>query len=139
GEDIPGATLHYFVPEEDGRYSVVASNGGCFKESEPYQIGDADPVTGIGNGHNNEFVMNIYPVPSDGHTINLLLRSPKTEPVLVEIIDALGRIHFSRIIDMQALAQGMRIQPYAPLYTGVYILRATQADIKARKKIIVKD
>jgi chitodextrinase len=141
GEDIAGATLHYYVPVEDGRYSVVASNGGCSKESESYQIGvvDEEPITGIEDGNNSEFMMSIYPIPSDGHTINLLLRSPKTQPVLIEIIDTMGRLHFSATMDAGMLTQGARIVPYAPLYNGVYILRATQSDIKARKKIVVKD
>jgi chitodextrinase len=146
GEDITGATLNYFVPVEAGHYTVVASNGGCYKESEPYAFGDVDgdgdpddgPVTGIENGNNPEFTLNIYPVPSSGHNINILLRSPRTEPVLIEVIDALGRVQFSRTIDAQVLMQGTSIVPYAPLYNGIYFIRATQADIKARKKIIVK-
>jgi hypothetical protein len=35
--------------------------------------------------------------------------------------------------------EGTRIVPYAPLYNGIYFIRATQAEIRARKKIIVKD
>lgn len=163
-EEIPGATLHYYVPQENGSYSVVASNGGCYKESEPYQFvltdggdgdgdgngngngdgngGDGDggdPVTGIENGNNSEFVLNIYPVPSNGHSINVLLRTPKTDPVLIEIIDALGRLHFSKIIDAGQLMNGTSLVPGSPLYSGIYFIRATQADIKAGKKLIVKD
>ena len=152
GEEIAGATLHYYVPVENGEYSVVASNGGCIKESEAFQFGDpddgdpddgdpddGDPVTGIENGNNPEFVLNIYPMPSPGNRINVLLRSPKTEPVLIEIIDALGRLHFSRVVDVQTLMHGTQLIPSSPLYGGIYFIRATQADIKARKKIIVKD
>jgi hypothetical protein len=100
---------------------------------------DDDPVTGIDKGNNPEFVLNIFPVPSNGHTINLILRSPRNEPVLIEIMDAMGRLHFSRVIDVSLLMQGASIVPYAPLYNGIYFLRATQADISARRKIIVKD
>jgi chitodextrinase len=139
GEEIPGATLHYYVTTLDGRYSVVASNGGCFKESEPYQIGDPDTVTGIENGNNSEFVMNIYPVPAPGTSINILLRTPKTDPVLVEIIDAMGRLQYSRTIDAQILMQGTELVPVSPLHNGIYFMRATQAGIIARKKIIVKN
>ncbi|MEX2232076.1 MAG: fibronectin type III domain-containing protein [Cyclobacteriaceae bacterium] len=157
GADITGATLHYYVPSESGSYSVVASNGGCYKESDPYVFGipddgdpddgdpdggdpdDGDPVTGIDNSYNGEFVLNIYPVPSSGHTINVLLRSARTEPVLIEVIDMMGRLHFSSEIEAGVLSGGIRIVPYAPLYNGIYFIRATQADIKARKKIIVKD
>ena len=141
GEDIPGATLAYYVPVEDGNYTVVASNGGCFKESEPFPFGDPEPppVTGIENGNNPEFVLNIYPVPSPGHRIHVLLRSPKTDPVLVEIIDALGRVHYSKTLDVNTLMQGAELVPSATLYNGIYFLRATQADIRARKKIIVNN
>ncbi|HEU5146004.1 MAG TPA: fibronectin type III domain-containing protein [Chryseosolibacter sp.] len=141
GEDIPGATQGYYVPLEDGNYTVVASNGGCFKESEPFQFGDPEPppVTGIENGNNPEFVLNIYPVPSPGHRIHVSLRSPKTEPVLIEIIDALGRIHYSKTLDVSTLMQGAELVPSATLYNGIYFLRATQADIRARKKIIVNN
>jgi hypothetical protein len=34
---------------------------------------------------------------------------------------------------------GMSLVPKSPLYNGIYFIRATQADIKARKKLIVKD
>ena len=135
GEEIPGATQSYYVPTTNGTYSVIASNGGCFKESEPYQRG----VTGISNGGNPEFVLQVYPVPTKGHSINVLLRSPKTDPVLIEIIDAMGRLHYSRLIDAQTLMNGANLAPSSPLYNGIYFLRATQADVKARLKIIVKD
>jgi len=137
GEDIPGATGAYYVPAEAGSYTVVASSGGCFKESDPYPI--EAPVTGIENGGNPEFVLSIYPVPSPGHRIQILLRSPKTDPVLIEIIDALGRVHYSRTLDMKMLMQGADLVPAARLYDGIYFLRATQADIRARKKIIISN
>ncbi len=137
GEEIPGATFYYFVPVEDGQYTVLASNGGCYKESEPYQIGD--PVTGIEGGRHNEFVLNVYPVPTRGDAVNVLLRSPNNDPVLIEIIDAMGRLHFSGTIEMAALAHGLRIVPQVPLYRGIYFLRVRQANVVAQKKIIVKD
>src|SRR5690606_36975448 len=37
GEPIPDATLPWYVPLEDGLYSVAATNGGCTKESEGFQ------------------------------------------------------------------------------------------------------
>ncbi|MDQ2656741.1 MAG: fibronectin type III domain-containing protein [Bacteroidota bacterium] len=135
GEEIPGATVAWYVPTADGQYSVLASNGGCLKESEPYQIG----VTGVSNGGNPEFVVNIYPVPNTGHNINVLLRSPKTDPVLIEIIDAMGRLHYRKLLDAQTLMQGTNLIPASPLYNGIYFLRVTQADIRARMKIIVQD
>ena len=145
GEDIAGATLPFYVPVVDGEYTVVASNGGCYKESAPYQVGepgeddDDDDVTGIDDGNNPEFVLNIYPVPSAGNSINISLRSPKTEPVLIEIIDAMGRLHYSNTIDVHVLGQGMDLVPRAALHDGIYFIRATQAEIRARKKIIVKN
>ena len=166
GADIPGATYHYFVPVDEGEYTVVASNGGCNKESAPYTFAPGgedpdgedpdgedpdgedpdgedpdgeDPVTGIDNGNNPEFELNIYPVPSNGSEINLLLRSPKMAPVLIELVDAMGRVHFRGTVEARVLMQGTRITPYAPLYNGIYFLRATQEEIKARKKIIVKN
>lgn len=137
GEDIPGATQGYFVPLEEGNYTVVASNGGCFQESEAFAFGDPEPVTGIENGNNPEFVLSIYPVPSPGDRIHVQLRTPRTDPVLIEIIDALGRIQYSNTIDVSILMQGAELVPSATLYDGIYFLRATQADIRARKKMIV--
>jgi hypothetical protein len=58
---------------------------------------------------------------------------------LIEVIDILGRVHFSQSYDVDALASGTEIIPDAPLYDGVYFVRATQAQIKARKKILVKN
>jgi len=101
--------------------------------------GDGDPVTGIDNGNNSEFVLNIYPMPTTGNRISVLLRSPKTDPVMIEVIDALGRLHFSKLFDAQTLMQGTDIVPASSLYNGIYFIRATQADIRARKKIIVNN
>ncbi len=152
GVEIPGATLPYYAPTESGAYTVVATSGGCFKESDPYvystgvpgdggnpEDGGGDPVTGIENGNDPEFVFKVYPVPASSHSINVLLRSPKTEPVLIEIIDLLGRVHFRQSIDVKTLYDGVNIEPLVPLYDGIYFLRATQAEIRARKKIIVKE
>lgn len=36
GEAIPGATGAYYVPDQSGSYTVVASSSGCGKESEPF-------------------------------------------------------------------------------------------------------
>lgn len=101
--------------------------------------GDGDPVTGIDNGNNSEFVLNIYPMPTTGSRISVLLRSPKTDPVMIEVIDALGRLHFKKMFDAQTLMQGTDIVPASSLYNGIYFIRATQADIRARKKIIVNN
>ncbi|MEO5602378.1 MAG: fibronectin type III domain-containing protein [Cyclobacteriaceae bacterium] len=152
GEPITGATLHYYKPTESGSYTVVASNGGCFKESDPFNLnaggdgdgdgdggGDGDPVTSIENGYNHEFMMNIYPVPSDGRSLNIEVRSPKSEAVLIEVIDILGRLYYSGQFDTNTLANGIKITPHTPLYNGIYFIRATQANIKARKKILVKN
>jgi hypothetical protein len=155
GANIAGATLPYFIPTEAGSYTVVASQEGCVKESAPYIYstdgipgagGDpaddgqgGDPVTGIENGNTAEFDLQVYPIPSSGRSINVVLRSPGTEPVLIEIIDLLGRLHFSRQVDAGAAHAGVTIQPSTPLYEGLYFLRATQGDTKARRKVIVKD
>lgn len=140
GTPVPDATLHYYVPSENGSYTVVASNGGCFKESKAVNIDDdGNIITGVDDVIDPEFVMNIYPVPSGGHTLNIIVRSPKKEPVLIEIIDTMGRLHYSNSYDMNALGNGMSIVPNVPLYNGIYFIRATQAEIKARQKIIVKD
>ena len=101
--------------------------------------GDGDPITGIDNGNNSEFVLNIYPMPTTGSRISVLLRSPKTDPVMIEVIDALGRLHFKKMFDAQTLMQGTDIVPASSLYNGIYFIRATQADIRARKKIIVNN
>lgn len=153
GTPITGATLHYFKPIDNGSYSVVVSNGDCFKESSPFKFATADPgdgedpgdedqpdpVTGIENVHNNEFLLHIYPVPSSGLALNVIVRSPKTDPVQIEIIDMMGRIHLSKWYDVNALATGISIVPFAPLNNGIYFVKATQLDIKIMKKIIIKD
>lgn len=124
----------------DGGDGGDGSDGGDDDGSEgDGSDGDGDPVTGIDNGNNPEFILSIYPMPSPGNRISVLLRSPKTEPVLIEIIDALGRLHFSQVVDSQTLMHGAELVPPASLYNGIYFLRATQADIRARKKIIIKN
>lgn len=145
GEDIPGATLPYYVPVDEGSYTVVASNGGCFKESEPYRIGDpddpddGDPVTGIEGHTNSEFNLRLYPVPSGGDFVNVLLTTPFVGPIRIEIVDVTGRLHFSETLDAEVLSQGFRVVPRTRLDNGIYIIRATQAGIVERKKLIVHD
>ena len=78
-------------------------------------------------------------MPTTGSRISVLLRSPKTDPVMIEVIDALGRLHFKKMFDAQTLMQGTDIVPASSLYNGIYFIRATQADIRARKKIIVNN
>jgi hypothetical protein len=119
---------------------VVSSGSGCYTESDPYEFELTDvPVTGIEIGNNSEFALNIYPMPSSGQSINVLLRTPKTDPVLIEIIDAMGRLHYSHTIEAGELSHGMNLVPGSPLHKGIYFIRATQAEIRARKKVIVKD
>lgn len=139
GAPIAGATFHYYRPAESGVYTLVASNGGCFKESAPFGFSAGDPVTDTDNGYNNEFVLSIFPVPSAGHALNVMIRSPKSASVLIEIVDAMGRVHFSESYPVNALANGLRVVPLTPLCNGMYVVQATQADINVRKKIIVKD
>lgn len=137
GEEIPGATLNYFVPAGPGTYSVAASNGGCIKESEPYLVEEA-PITGIDTYYNGEFVIHIYPVPSSGEKFTITLQSPKSNAVLIEIVDAMGRLHYRNLIDADVLKLGTDLVPSSPLYNGVYILRATQAPYEVRRKIVVE-
>jgi hypothetical protein len=159
GSGIDGATLPWYIPLESGSYTVVASSEGCVKESAPYiystgdggspddsgtpgsgdDPGDDGSVTGIADGITPEFDLQVYPVPTRGYAINVLLRSSGTQPVLVEIIDLLGQLHFSKSIDAAAIRNGVTLEPSAPLIEGLYFLRATQGEEKARKKIVVRD
>ena len=81
----------------------------------------------------------VYPIPTPGHALTILLRSPGSDQVLIEIIDAMGRLHFSGAMEIAALTHGLRIVPQTPLYRGIYFLRVRQADAVAQKKIVVKD
>ena len=140
GAEIPGATLNYLVPDGPGAYSVAASNGGCIKESEPYVIEEAEaPVTGIDDNYNGEFVLDIYPVPSNGHTFGVSLQSPESKAVLIEIMDVMGRVHYSKLIDAGVLKHGTDLVPSSPLYNGIYFVRATQGGYMVRRKVVVGD
>ncbi|HEX8040868.1 MAG TPA: T9SS type A sorting domain-containing protein, partial [Chryseosolibacter sp.] len=155
GVEIPGATLPYYAPLESGSYTVVAASGGCSRESTAYAYstgdpgdggnpgdggdnGDGDPVTGLEQAVDREFALQVFPVPTSGYSINVLLRSPKTTPVLIEIMDLLGKVQYSRSMDARTLFNGISIEPSVALYEGIYLVRATQGDLVARKKIVVR-
>lgn len=89
GEPIPGANSEELSVEENGTYTVVATNGetGCTATSPPFvllNVGVNEVVEGSASA-------SLVPNPVD-HSSKLQFKLPYTQNVEVSISDALGRV-----------------------------------------------
>jgi hypothetical protein len=113
---IVGATADYFVPMQSGNFSVATSRAnGCTTQSTSYNflltlIGSSDETIAVG----------ISPNPFN-HILLVHATRKKTEPVIIILRDAVGKIISKKIYHPSATTFDETLD-FSFLAAGVYLL-----------------
>lgn len=105
GNQIPFASSNFWVPTQDGDYTVWTQNDfGCTALSAPYTYTFVGIDAGLGAG------WRVYPNPSNG-TLYILHPDLGGEPFVISVADARGRrvaiAANAQSLDLSTLADGM--------------------------------
>ena len=138
GEAIPGATSFWHKPEKSGEYQVKIIQGSCFdwspvKKIEMDSCGEADNIAlnpkkiiTIPEGSKEDsLLVRIYPNPNKGvFTLELNMRDV-TDPVLVELVNVIGQVMYSKVIASNNAYINEHIELESTIATGIYFLQVT--------------
>lgn len=84
------------------------------------------------------FSFDLYPNPSSGETLNVLLNSDKNQEVLVVVYDITGKESYSKILITSTNGENVfAVDPTSKLIPGVYIITATSQQNIYSKRLIV--
>ena len=87
----------------------------------------------------NTFSFELYPNPSSGENINLLLNSETNQEVLVVVYDYSGKESYSKVIITSTKGENVyAVDPSSKLGSGVYMITATSQQNIYSKRLIVK-
>lgn len=85
------------------------------------------------------FSFDIYPNPTDGDVINIVVAAEKGEEVLVVLYDAIGRVTYSKVIIAENDGDNLHaIDMEGHLPVGIYFVTATSENNILSKKLIIR-
>lgn len=85
------------------------------------------------------FSMDVYPNPSSGDNINLLLNAEANQEVLVVVYDITGKENYSKVLITSTNGENVyAVDPTSKLIPGVYLITATSQQNIYSKRLIVK-
>jgi hypothetical protein len=97
------------------------------------------PLVAVDFKSNTEFSFDLYPNPSSGDNVNLLLNGSKDQEVLVVVYDINGKESYSKVIITSDDGGNVyAIDPSNKLSPGVYLVTATSNQSIFSKRMIVK-
>lgn len=97
------------------------------------------PLVAVDFKSNTEFSFDLYPNPSSGDNVNLLLNGSKDQEVLVVVYDINGKESYSKVVITSDDGGNVyAIDPSNKLSPGVYLVTATSNQSIFSKRMIVK-
>lgn len=84
------------------------------------------------------FSMDVYPNPSSGDNINILLKTETNQEVLVVVYDIAGKENYSKVLITSTNGENVyAVDPSSKLIPGVYFITATSNQNIYSKRLIV--
>jgi hypothetical protein len=84
-------------------------------------------------------IVNVFPNPSTGTDLNVLIESSSESPVEIKLVDMIGRSHYEKIHGSEEIARGVKLSPAHALLPGMYVLLVNQGKISLKEKVIIKN
>ncbi len=99
---------------------------------------DADLVTDA-EEKVGDVSFSVYPNPASADNFNVQWQGGEALPVVVRIVDQLGREVYGREFDHASLARGQPIALPPSVQPGIYILMISQGQRQVRKKVMLRE
>jgi chitodextrinase len=136
GAEVYAAVDSFYLPTESGAYSVIFTRNGCSTESAPIDY----VITATSRPLATEFVLNTFPVPSTSSAFRISVQSPRSERVLIRIVDATGKSVYRSSYSIGEIIDAVPITlQQGPLREGIYMVIATQGKNEIRRRIVIKN
>jgi hypothetical protein len=87
----------------------------------------------------NPLAINVYPNPADQNDLSIQVESLSRSPVLVRLIDPIGRIMTTKQFNIDEARQGVKVMPEGRLNNGFYIVEITQGKNSSKQKIVIRN
>ncbi|MDQ3046825.1 MAG: SBBP repeat-containing protein [Bacteroidota bacterium] len=142
GVDIPGATEDIYMPDEGGDYQVRIVQGSCFDWSAIKSIKgilceeSSDSLADVplkqqsqqSVVQNDSLMIRIFPNPNKGIFTIQLNMPESTDAVLVELVNLVGQVLYSKQISSNKGYIHDQIELDSSIATGVYFLQVTSGN-----------
>ncbi len=122
-------SVEYKGPDTNDQWMEIG--GEALKSAENAVMGTEDPT-------HHEFVLIVYPNPSRQDNLNIRVQTMVNAPVQIQLIDPVGRSLVTEVFNPAEVGESIRLAPEGILSDGLYIVVATQGNVTARKRVIIR-
>jgi hypothetical protein len=122
---VEKSSNNYFIPLENGMYSVAIRSGDCFRISQSVEVDGVNDLTG--------FSCSVYPNPTLDGNVTVRFNSPDQEAMTITITDLPGRLIFRKAYSSSEWNKAIPLELSNGARKGVYIIAIEQG---ARKRIV---
>jgi hypothetical protein len=129
---LTSESAYYFIPDQEGEYTLQVRSGGCQMTSRAFVI------TSVGAGL-RESNVHLFPNPTTWSNINLEGRLNAAEPVRIRILDNIGREVYMTFATPDELVMSTKLKVPKPLAPGIYFLVLEQNSRKEKIKFIIQE
>jgi chitodextrinase len=129
---VDSLMVQYKGPDSNNEWSNLSAD--VLKSSDTIVTG-----TGPDNGPEDSFELSVYPNPSTYDGVNIKVKTVLNDPVVVEVIDPVGRRLMAEEYVPDQLRDGMRLPAPQAMTNGIYIVIVSQGKITARQRVIIRN
>ncbi len=123
--------VHYKGPDTNNEWAEITIN---VLKSADSVITSIPPEQ-----RSNPMILSVFPNPSHASNINVKVESQTASPVLIQMLDPMGRRILAEEFDAEEAAFGVTLSPPNALARGVYIIIATQDQAEQRARVIIRE
>jgi chitodextrinase len=136
GLPLVTSTDPYIIVQDSGQYSVTINTSTCIAGSDAIHY---TAITSADDDLRAGFDFQIFPVPADGHKVNVDIVSQDPAELQIEVVDILGAVHEQVKIKPREKNTAVTLSFTKPLVSGIYIIRLMQAHNMRTKKFTVRN
>ncbi|MBX2966273.1 MAG: fibronectin type III domain-containing protein [Cyclobacteriaceae bacterium] len=118
---------------DDGAYSVLVSQGGCSKISDPFQY----LITSAENSGGDGFNAYVYPNPATYDQLYVKIETTSMLDAEISLIDLTGRNVFDVILNRTEVNGVHRLNVSQDTTPGLYIMHIRQGSVVLQRKVML--
>jgi hypothetical protein len=126
----------FIILQDTGVYSVTINTANCVAGSNAIRY---SLVTSAEDALRDGFGFQIFPVPSDGVTLDIDVMSQDPSELQIEVVDIIGAVQEQLSVKPQTDNRRVKLSFTNRLTAGIYIIRLTQSRNTLARKFTVRN
>lgn len=122
--------VEYSGPETGNNWTVISADVLRSDESIITSVGDSGPEA--------SFIVSVFPNPTTQDNIRVMVQTVLGSPVRVQMLDLSGRSLFDGTFLPEEISQGIGLNPYGVMQSGLYLITVQQGRLMSRQKVVVR-